>query len=76
MTIKTIIFDAGGLIFKSDWLAIKKDIMKKYNFSILLYTDYPKKVSKKFRGINTGKVSFKDVMRYLSKGKTNENIKK
>ena len=74
MTIKTIIFDAGGIIFKSDWLSVKKDIMKKYNFSILLYSDYPKNISKKFRGINVGNFSFKDVIKYLSKQKSKKKI--
>jgi putative hydrolase of the HAD superfamily len=72
--IKNIIFDAGGVLFESGWDNVKKDIMKKYGFSIFLYSDYPKEVSKKFKGISVGKVSFKDIIKYLNKGKT-KNIK-
>ena len=73
-TIKNIIFDAGGIIFKSDWLSVKRDIMNKYNFSILLYSDYPKNISKKFRGINVGNFSFKEVIKYLSKQNSKKKI--
>lgn len=72
--IKNIIFDAGGVLYESGWDNVKKDIMKKYGFSIFLYSDYPKEISKKFKGISVGKVSFKDVIRSLSRGKT-KNVK-
>ena len=72
--IKNLIFDAGGVIFESGWDKVKKDILKKYGFSIFLYSDYPKKVSKKFKGVSVGKVSFKDVIKYLSKGKTMNKV--
>lgn len=72
--IQNIIFDAGGVLFESGWNNVKKDILKKHNFSIFLYSDYPKTISSKFKGLNIGKKSFKDVLRYLSKGKTDKNI--
>jgi putative hydrolase of the HAD superfamily len=69
--IKNIIFDAGGVLFKTDWGAVKKDIRKKYGFSIFLYSDYPKKIQDKFTGkLTTGHLSFRDALKEVS-GKKN-----
>src|SRR3989338_7011746 len=66
MTIKTIIFDAGGVLFLHDWYKLKSHIMKEHNFSILLYSDHPKKIQNKYKGLNIGKTSFKKVLSGLS----------
>lgn len=64
--IKAIVFDAGGVLFETDWSSIKKEMMKKYNFSVFLYSDYPKKIQNRFRGLTTGRTSFKQVIKELS----------
>ncbi len=65
--IKTIIFDAGGVLFKVDWEKIKKDIMKKYGFSIFLYSDYPKNIAKYYKNkLSTGKISFKQTIKNIT----------
>lgn len=73
---KTIIFDAGGVIFESGWDKVKRDIMKRYNFSIFLYSDYPKKIQSKFEGLNLGKISFKKVIKELSGRKNKKEASK
>jgi len=40
--------------------------MKEHNFSILLYSDHPKKIQNKYKGLNIGKTSFKKVLSGLS----------
>mgnify|MGYP001571040932 CR=1 FL=1 len=65
--IKAIIFDAGGVLFKHDWEKVKAEIMKKYGFSIFLYSDYPEEIRKKYdRKISVGEISLKKVFRELS----------
>ncbi len=64
--IKAIVFDAGGVLFETDWGSIKKEIMKRHNFSIFLYSDYPKKIQNRFKGLETGRTSFKKVIKELS----------
>jgi epoxide hydrolase-like predicted phosphatase len=64
--IKAIVFDAGGVLFETDWGSVKREIMKKYNFSVFLHSDYPKKIQKRFRGLTRGIISFRKVIRELS----------
>ncbi len=64
--VKAIVFDAGGVLFETDWASVKREMMKKYNFSVFLYSDYPKKIQNRFRGLTTGRTSFKKVIRELS----------
>lgn len=64
--IKSLIFDAGGVLFVHDWKKFKDDIFKKHNFSIWLYTDYPKKIHDKYKGLQIGKTSYKKVLKGLS----------
>lgn len=66
MTIKTIIFDIGGVFFLHDFHKMKSYMLKKHNFSILLSEDYSKKIQRKYKGLSTGKISLKKVFRDLS----------
>jgi putative hydrolase of the HAD superfamily len=67
--IKAIIFDVGGVILTKDWEKIKEVILKKHGFSTKIYSDYPKYMHKKYRGLSTGKISFREVIRFLSSKK-------
>ena len=66
MAIKSLIFDAGRVLFIHDFQKLKSHILKKHNFSILLYSDHPKKIQDKYRGLQIGKTSFKKVLKGLS----------
>ena len=66
MVIKTLIFDAGSVLFKHDWKTIKDYILKRHNFSVWLYSDHPKKVQDKYKGLQIGKTSFREVLKGLS----------
>ncbi|MBU3907107.1 MAG: hypothetical protein KKA64_02545 [Nanoarchaeota archaeon] len=72
--IKAIIFDAGGVLFKTDWDSIKKEILKKHKFSIFLYSDYPLNIQEQFQGINVGKCSFRKVIKELSHSSNSDKI--
>ena len=49
--IKNLIFDAGSVLFVHDWKKLKIHVLKKHNFSIWLYSDHPKKVQNKYKGL-------------------------
>lgn len=64
--IKTLIFDYGRVLATTNWEKFQKSIMKKHGFSIFLYSDYPKKIQNKFKGLSTGKHSYREVLKELS----------
>jgi epoxide hydrolase-like predicted phosphatase len=68
MTIKTIIFDVGGVLTNKDWNKINRSMLKKYNFSVKI-SDYPGLMEKYYMGLHIGKISFNEVMKVLSKKK-------
>lgn len=74
--IKAIIFDVGGVLLEKDWDKIKEDMQRKHGFSTKIYSDYPKSMHKHYRGLSTGKKTFKNVIRLLSGKKNIQKILK
>jgi putative hydrolase of the HAD superfamily len=64
--IKAIIFDIGGVLLTKDWTKISRFMIRKHGFSTKIYSDYPKSIHKKYKGLSTGKISFKDIIKLLS----------
>jgi putative hydrolase of the HAD superfamily len=65
--IKNIIFDAGGILFTSNPKFIKEGLIKKYNFSPLIFSDYPKEISKKYdKKLSIGGYSYKKALAEIS----------
>jgi len=65
--IKNIIFDAGGILFTSNQNFIKEGLIKKYNFSPLIFSDYPKEISQKYdKKLSTGGYSYKKALSEIS----------
>jgi glucose-1-phosphatase len=65
--IKNIIFDAGGVLFTTNHQLIKEGILRKYNFSPLIFSDYPEEISKKYdKKLSIGEYSYKKVLSEVS----------
>jgi len=68
--IKAIIFDLGGVCFKIDWIKINKELMRKFDISILIKSTENKKIQKYYEDALKGKKDVRDMFKELNKNKS------
>jgi HAD superfamily hydrolase (TIGR01509 family) len=68
--IKAIFFDAGGVLFRNTYEPLRKNFLKTFHFSPFLFSDYPKKISKKYdKKVVIGTFSYKQALFEIGKVK-------
>jgi FMN phosphatase YigB (HAD superfamily) len=63
--IKVIIFDLGGVLFKTDWVKIDKAMQRKFGISTLIRSKYRKRINREYDKTLIGKSKMKNVFELI-----------
>jgi HAD superfamily hydrolase (TIGR01509 family) len=63
--IKVIIFDLGGVLFKTDWVKIDKAMQRKFGISTLIRSKYGKRINREYDKTLIGKSKMKNVFELI-----------